>query len=122
MQLTKKINLKLFIPLTLGFTCVALFFAQSQLEIYVILGVYGATLLNLGMLLSVISKIILIGTSVEPVKYSKIMLAITFIGKMAVIFLALSLGVHFMEKRIIIPLLNYVIQIFVLGVSLRRSK
>ncbi|MFT6068743.1 MAG: hypothetical protein ACJAT2_003532 [Bacteriovoracaceae bacterium] len=122
MQLTKKINLKLFIPLSLGFTSAAALFAQSQLEIYVILGVYVATLLNLGMLLGVISKIILIGSSVEPVKYSKIMLAITFIGKMAVIFLALSLGVHFMGKRIIIPLLNYVIQIFVLGVSLRRTK
>lgn len=122
MQLTKRINLKLFIPISLGFTCVALFFANSNLEVMVISGIYVATLLNLGMLLGVISKIVEIGSSVEPVKYSKILMVLAFIGKMAVIFLALSLGVHFMGKRIIIPLLNYVIQIFVLGVSLKRSK
>jgi hypothetical protein len=122
MQLTKRINLKLFIPLSLSFTCLALLFSRNTLEASVIIGIYIATLINLALLLGVISKIVEIGSSTEPVEYSKLNLALVFIGKMGIIFLGLSLGVHFMDKRVIIPLLNYVIQIFVLGVSFKRSK
>lgn len=122
MQLTKRINLKLFIPLSLGFTCLALLFAKTSQEALVITGIYFTTLTNLGLLLGVISRIVEIGSSTEPVSYSKLNLALVLVGKMAIIFLGLSLGVHFMGKRVIIPLLNYVIQIFVLGVSLKRSK
>ena len=121
MQLTKKINLKVFIPVSLINTALFLFFASSQKDVYVIIGIYLATLLNLYLLLSVILKIVEIGSSPEPVEYSKLNLALIFVAKMAIIFLALTIGVHFMGKRIIIPLLNYVFQTFVLGVSMRRS-
>lgn len=121
MPLRKRINLKIFIPTSLITTCALLLFSNSSTETFVILGVYAATLLNLFLLLSVIQKIVEIGTATEPVDYSKMKLALIFILKMAVIFLALTIGVHFTGKRIIIPLLNYVIQIFVLGVSLKRS-
>jgi len=121
MPLRKRINLKIFIPTSSITTCALLLFSNSNTETFVILGVYAATLLNLFLLLSVIQKIVEIGTATEPVDYSKMKLAFVFIAKMAVIFLALTIGVHFTGKRIIIPLLNYVIQIFVLGVSLKRS-
>ncbi|MBK23822.1 MAG: hypothetical protein CME70_07445 [Halobacteriovorax sp.] len=121
MPLRKRINLKIFVPLSLVTTTGLVFFSQSTAETLVILGVYVATLLNLFLLMSVIQKIVEIGTATEPVDYSKIKLALIFVAKMAVIFLALTIGVHFTGKRIIIPLLNYVIQIFVLGVSLKRS-
>jgi flagellar biosynthesis protein FliQ len=122
MQLTKRINLKLFIPLSLSFTGLALYFSNSAFEAMVITCIYLATLINLGLLLGVMSKIVEIASSVEPVEYSKINMTLVFVGKIIIIFLGLSLGVHFMGKRVIIPLLNYVIQIFVLGVSFKRSK
>lgn len=121
MPLTKRINLKVFIPTSLIITGGLLFFSNSQKEFIVISVIYVATLINLFLLLSVIQKIVEIGTATEPVHYSKLNMALVFVAKMAVIFLALSIGVHFMGKRIIIPLLNYVFQIFVLGVSLKRS-
>ena len=121
MQLRKRINLKIFIPVSVLTTCLALFFASNTTDIYVIIGNYIATLGNLFLLLSVIQKIVEIGTATEPVEYSKLKLALIFVAKMAIIFLALTIGVHFMGKRIIIPLLNYVFQIFVLGVSMKRT-
>ena len=121
MPLRKRINLKIFIPVSVVTTCALLLFSKSQLETFVILGIYIATLINLFLLLSVIHKIVEIGTATEPVDFSKLKLAMIFVAKMAIIFLALTIGVHFTGKRIIIPLLNYVIQIFVLGVSLKRS-
>ncbi len=121
MPLRKRINLKIFIPVSLITTLALLLFSQSQTETLVILGVYLATLINLFLLLSVINKIVEIGTATEPVDYSKLRLALVFLAKMLVLFLALTIGVHFTGKRIIIPLLNYVIQIFVLGVSFKRS-
>jgi hypothetical protein len=121
MPLRKRINLKIFIPFSVLIAAASLYFATNTTDVYVILGIYLATLVNLFLLLSVIQKIVEIGTATEPVEYSKLNLALIFVAKMAVIFLALSIGVHFMGKRIIIPLLNYVFQIFVLGVSLRRT-
>lgn len=121
MPLRKRINLKIFIPVSLITTVALLLFSESSKEVTVILGIYAATLANLFLLLSVIQKIVEIGTATEPVDYSKLNLALVFVAKMAIIFLALTIGVHFMGKRIIIPLLNYVFQIFVLGVSLKRT-
>ncbi len=44
-----------------------------------------------------------------------------FLLKLAILFGALSLGIHLMGKRVIIPLLNYVVIIFVLGASLKSK-
>ena len=121
MPLTKRINLKIFLPVSILSTAALLLLSKSNTETLVILGVYLATRLNLFLLLSVIQKIVDVAVATEPVEYSKLNLVLIFIAKMVVIFLALTIGVHFMGKRIIIPLLNYVFQIFVLGVSFRRS-
>lgn len=121
MPLTKRINLKIFIPVSVFTTCLALLFASNQVDVFAIIGIYLATLTNLFLLLSVVQKIVEIGTADEPVNYSKLNMALVFVAKMGIIFLALTIGVHFMEKRIIIPLLNYVFQIFVLGVSMKRT-
>ena len=42
--------------------------------------------------------------------------------KLVFLFGGIGLGVLFMGKRVIIPLLNYIIQIAALGVSLRESE
>lgn len=121
MQLKKRINLKIFIPVSLSATALFLLFSSSRVETIVILGVYAATLINLYLLMNIIEKIIAAATSFDAIEYSKFNMVLVFIGKMGIIFVALFISVQFVEKRVIIPLLNYVIQIFVLGVSFKRT-
>lgn len=42
-----------------------------------------------------------------------------FLGKIFIIFGALSLSVHFIGNKILVPLLNYIFHIFILGYALR---
>lgn len=42
-----------------------------------------------------------------------------FLGKILLIFGALSLSVHFIGNKILVPLLNYIIHIFILAYALR---
>lgn len=121
MHLRKRINPKLFIPLSALCLAVTLGFTNSSIEIYTVIAIYVATLINQGMLLYVIDLIIAVGKDDIKAPASKLTMFIFFIVKIFIIFAALSMGVHFMGKRIIIPLLNYVFHIFVLGVSLRRK-
>jgi fatty-acid desaturase len=46
---------------------------------------------------------------------------ILFIGKFIVLALAITFGVQIMGNRIIIPILNYIIQIFVVALSFHRK-
>ena len=41
-------------------------------------------------------------------------IVLLFVGKLVILFGSLSLGVHLMGKRVLIPLINYVVLIFVL--------
>ena len=45
-----------------------------------------------------------------------------FVGKLVIIFGTLSLGVHLMGKRVLIPLINYVILIFILVIFCMNKK
>ena len=83
-----------------------------------------ATVINQFLLVEVISEIVAEKTSNPDVKYRvrKFRLIFLFLLKLIIIFGALSLGVHLMGKRVIIPLLNYVVLIFVLGLSLKDAE
>lgn len=52
-------------------------------------------------------------------RVNKTKVALLFVLKLLILFGALSLGIHLMGKRVLIPLLNYVVLIFVLGLSLK---
>ena len=43
------------------------------------------------------------------------------LGKLAILFCSLGLGVHFIGDRIIISVFNYIAQIAALGFSLKRT-
>jgi hypothetical protein len=45
-----------------------------------------------------------------------------FIAKFLILVFSVLMGVHFMEKRVIIPLLNYVLHIFIISLSLRTIR
>lgn len=51
----------------------------------------------------------------------KNLLVFYFLGKITIIFAGLSLGVHFMGDKVIIPLINYILQIFILVLSMRKT-
>jgi len=51
----------------------------------------------------------------------KIQLVMMFLGKFIILLGALYLGWHFMGNRVIIPVINYVIHIFILTLSSNKE-
>ncbi|MCO4793102.1 MAG: hypothetical protein KC493_05300 [Bacteriovoracaceae bacterium] len=115
MRIKTKINFKKYFGFTLLTTAFCCFFARDIQDIYGIITVYIAAVLNQFMLIELVLS--LTESEEEMTKKRKWTLLGMAVGKMALLFGGISLGVHFMGNRVIIPLLNYVIQIFLLGVS-----
>lgn len=115
LKIADKINLKLFIPLSLTVTALFSLFCRGLAEHLSHWGVYLAVLVNFYMLRIVVRELIIAGKGQQ--KPDKFLMFIYSIGKMLVLFGAISLGVLFMGNRIIIPVLNYAFQIFVLCAS-----
>lgn len=115
LKIAQKINFKLFIPISVGLTAFFSIFCRGWPEVLTHWGVYIAVLINFYMLHTVVKELIVAGKGQEePNKF--IMFAYA-LGKLLVLFGALSLGVLFMGNRIIIPVLNYAFQIFALCAS-----
>ena len=121
MDFLKKINLKLWTPLTLATTLGLSTFLKSPAEYWVMLLVYVATYINLFILMYTLQKLMLSKESIESGRRDHVMIALMFVGKLFIVFGALGIGVHFIGNRIIIPLINYVVQILVLSISIRRN-
>jgi len=116
MRLKTKINLKRFLLLSPTTTILFCLFAKSLPEVLTILAIYVATLLSMGMLSEGVFEL----TEGENGGNRKKILFL-FIGKFVVLALALTLGVQIMGSRIIIPVLNYVFQIFVITLSFYKK-
>lgn len=124
MKFIKKINLKRYLLCSALTTAIALAFAQNRTEILTILVIYVATILNQFLLVEVIMEMVAERRSDPSRAYrvKKLKVALLFILKLLILFGALSLGIHLMGKRVLIPLLNYVVLIFVLGLSLKDAE
>ncbi len=124
MRIIKKINFKRYFLWSIVPTSICLALSQNITEIVVILTIYIATVINQFFLVEVISEMISEKTSNPQIKYRvrKLRVVTLFLFKLLIIFAALSLGVHLMGKRVIIPLLNYVVLIFILGLSLKDAE
>lgn len=119
MHIRTKINYKKYFLLTGGSTVLTMVFARSLDDVYGILIVYAATILNHIMMLRGVRELVtpyLPGN--EDIKSDKTMMVLFFVGKLVMLFGGISLGVLFMGNRVIIPVLNYVVQIFLLIYSL----
>jgi len=106
----------------MGPTVLALLLTKNMKEVTAVSLVYIATILSMVMLAEIVAELtsespLTLGG--EPDKKTKIMLL--FGGKIILLLLSLLIGVHLMEKRVIIPLLNYVIHIFVYVISIRKE-
>lgn len=114
-------NLKRYIPLSVTITVLFLCLAKNQNEILGILIVYLGTILNHYMLVQAVRRLVLSQLENGLGDNDKKLMIFFFIGKLFILFLAIYIGWHFMGKRVIIPVLNYVLQILVLGVSLENK-
>ena len=113
MRLKTELNLKRYILFSLPSTvfCVAL--CRTWVEVLGVSIVYFGTLLNQIMLVASLREMLLPFVETESRKSNK-KIVLLFVGKLVILFGSLSLGVHLMGKRVLIPLINYVVLIFVL--------
>jgi len=120
-KFAKKINLKKYLLSSVLTTGIALAFAQNSTEIIAILVIYLATILNQFILVEVIMEMVSERKNdlSRTYRVNKTKVALLFVLKLLILFGALSLGIHLMGKRVLIPLLNYVVLIFILGLSLK---
>ncbi len=114
----KKINLNKYILLNLISLSFCLFIAKDNVEI---LG------MTIAALFTVISQIMLVEAICEATdpsmekdfKKKRKKLVYLLVFKLFFLVAGLAFGVLFMKKRVIIPLLNYVVQIGALALSLQ---
>jgi hypothetical protein len=120
MQLKRKINLKVYLPMSMALLILASFFCTGPKEILVVITVFFAVVLNQWMLLTAVDALITSAKGGENSNSSGIIFS--FLGKAIILIIAISLGVHIMGNRIIIPILIYIAQIFVLYFSLNEDQ
>jgi len=121
MQLIKKIDHKIFWPSSIIVTLTFCLFARGVTEILVILGVYISTLLSLFLLMAILQNLISSSSDAHSRNKSKRRMFMYMLLHVLFLFGSIGLGVHFVGNRIILAILNYVGQIFVLGFGLRKN-
>lgn len=121
MELVKKIDHKVFWPFSLISTLIFCLLAKSKIEIYTILCIYIAVLFSLYTLMAILFSVLSdpVTRATGKIKKGKITLYLFF--HISFLFGSIGMGVLFMGNRIIIPIFNYVLQIFILGFALRKN-
>ncbi len=118
MHISEKINFKKYFLFSTILLISSFFLARNSVEIKVMFSVFMAACLNQYMLVRGVLK--LTGEATGQEKTNRFELIALFLGKIIVLIVALTFGVQIMGKRIIIPLLIYVLQIVVLYLSLKK--
>ena len=119
MVLRKKINYKLFIVCSLISVLITSLFLKSINQYVGHAIFYICVITSFYFLLRAVSSLIEQGTKDQKVNIPS-MFKLMFLH-LIILILGLGIGVLFMGNTIIIGLINYVIQIFVLGLSMRKS-
>jgi hypothetical protein len=119
MLFVKKINLKRYLIIIFLSTFVCFQFIRGGDEV---IGLFVAMIFTAISQLALTEAVCLLTdqTLVMSEKKKKTRLVVFIVLKLLFLFLGLGLGVHLMGKRVIIPLINYILQISALGVSLRN--
>ena len=121
MHLKTKINLKKFFLLSLPTTGGFLLFARNTEDIFAILLVYVATVTHLGMLAEAVFELIESQITDGHIQNVKDKILYLFLGKLTILIMSLVICRQIMGNRIIIPVINYVIQIFILTFSIKTE-
>ncbi|OUR92951.1 hypothetical protein A9Q84_20805 [Halobacteriovorax marinus] len=118
MLLKTKINLKKFFLISLPTTGIFLAFSRDWNDAAAIILVYTATVVHLGMLSEAVFELIESQVKEGHIHNVKDKIMYLFMGKITILILSLLIGRQLMGNRIIIPVINYVIQIFILAFSI----
>lgn len=118
MRLSEKIDFKKYIAFSILLIVLFIPFLRGATEFKVLIVTYVAVLINQYMLVQGVADLI------EPMargeKVDNGWIVFLFIGKAILLLIALIYGVQIIGNRIIIPVLFYVCQIFVLIFSSKR--
>ena len=120
MHISEKIDLKKYALLSTVLIVISYFLARDMNELKVMLTVFLAACLNQWMLVRGVMSIT--DHAAGKATMDKTNVVLMFIGKVIVLLVALVFGVQIMGKRIIIPVLIYVLQIVVLYLSMKKSE
>ena len=122
MPTNERINFKVYLPLSLILILLGYLLSNSPAEFKVIATVFLAACINQYMLVRGVDKITKQAANLETNTEDQggTLLGL-FIGKIIVLIVALVFGVQIMGKRIIIPVLIYVLQIGVLYLSFKKT-
>ena len=113
MRLRTELNLKRYVLFSLPSTAICVALCRSWIEVLGVFLIYFGTVLNQIMLVASLREMLLPFVDTESQRSNK-KIVLLFVGKLVILFGSLSLGVHLMGKRVLIPLINYVVLIFVL--------
>lgn len=121
MNINKIINLKKYFLFSLIPIVIVSLFLKGQNEYLGSLIIIGSAFLNqLTLALAVGELINHVKNHKETQSISKKRMIFLFLFKFIILFLGLYFGFQFMGKRIILPLLAYVVMIFCLALSIRK--
>lgn len=119
MELRKKINHKVFITCSLASVIITSLFLKNFNQYIGHATFYVCVLVSFYFLLRAVSSLIVEGAKNQKVNIPT-MFKLMFLH-LIILIIGLGIGVLFMGNTIIIGLINYIIQIFVLGLSMRKS-
>ncbi|MFA6237219.1 MAG: hypothetical protein WC635_07825 [Bacteriovorax sp.] len=114
-----KIDLKKYALYSLVLLLLAYLSAKTAEEFLVIVIVFVAACINHWMLVYATRRMSESAAGVS--QKGRLLVPIMIIGKLVLVVAALSFGVQIMGKRILIPVLIYVLQIVVLYLSFERQ-
>ena len=118
MRSIKRINLLRYLTLTAMTTCVGIYFCENNNELFGVLTVYAATIVNHLLL---IEGGLQLTDAASGKKIDKLDIVLVFLGKFALLIGAIYLGWQFMGNRVFIPMVNYLVQIFILVFSYKKE-
>lgn len=119
MELRKKIDYKLFMLCSVISTLITIIFLKNTNEYIGHIAFYLCVLLSFFFLLRAVSFLLVIGIESEKVNMFSMFKLMFF--HLIILLIGLGIGVHFMGNKIIIGLINYIIQIFILGLSMKKG-
>lgn len=122
MDLKERIDLKYFLVASSLVHLASCFWSQSILEFLIFTLIHISILVSFYLLMRVVNDLVetqkQYGKTADVSAFS--ILKMMF-SHLALLIFSLSIGVHFIGNRIIISLINYSIQIFILGFALRKN-
>ncbi len=119
-DLTKRINFIRFFSLSIPMALVCLYLLNPGKEWMAFSVIYVASVIYLIMFSEAVNELIK-PHRVDGYKANGKKLGFLFIGKLVILIAALLFGVQILQSKIIIPVINYFMHIFVLGASMRKQ-